>query len=159
MTLNKSKWINRRAADWLGFSELAGLLQKDWRGEILYADGLSGAQKKQNCWMTVNVELSSHLSSSSQIVLSLGTNFIFAFCQSFAEYQFCLKKKKSVVFFSPIRFTSEHKSWKNGNEIKQNLNSFSFSYRGSTKAVFTDLGCHCWISSGFSTAGLLTPQP
>lgn len=101
MTLNKSKWINRRAADWLGFSELAGLLQKDWRGEILYADGLSGAQKKQNCWMTVNVELSSHLSSSSQILLSLGTNFIFAFCQSFAEYQFCLKKKVLFFFFPP----------------------------------------------------------
>lgn len=101
MTLNKSKWINRRAADWLGFSELAGLLQKDWRGEILYADGLSGAQKKQNCWMTVNVELSSHLSSSSQILLSLGTNFIFAFCQSFAEYQFCLKKKVLFFFFFP----------------------------------------------------------
>lgn len=101
MTLNKSKWINRRAADWLGFSELAGLLQKDWRGEILYADGLSGAQKKQNCWMTVNVELSPHLSSSSQILLSLGTNFIFAFCQSFAEYQFCLKKKKVLFFFPP----------------------------------------------------------
>lgn len=49
----------------------------------------------------MNVELSSHLSSSSQILLSLGTNFIFAFCQSFAEYQFCLKKKSVVFFFPP----------------------------------------------------------